>query len=173
MRTASAFSLPPIVFAPVQNRTLLRLPGVQPNELVLPVLVGAGGAPDLAARRGGNRPGTHQNEVPDIQAVRIGYRGGDIALDLTEPARCLSLRRGISPLLDLDDRHQLLRAVHRNRNRRDPTAGDLLDRRLDVLGKMIATTNDEHVLDAADDEQPTIGREAQISGSKPGSVSCA
>src|SRR3954462_13681089 len=150
------------------NRTLLRLPGVQPNELVLPILLGAGAPPDLAARRDGNRPWRHQNEVPDVQAVRIGYRGGDIALDLMQPA-C----RRISPLLDLDDGHQLLGTVHRNRNRRDTTAGDFLDRCLDVLGKMIAATNDEHVLDTADDEQPAIGREAQITGSEPGSVSGA
>src|SRR5690348_8877250 len=38
-------------------QTLLRLPGIQPEELVLPVLLGAGGAPNLAARRGGDRPG--------------------------------------------------------------------------------------------------------------------
>src|SRR5689334_17932794 len=130
--------------------------GVQPNELVLPVLLGAGGAPDLAARRGGDRAGRHQDEITDIQAVRVGYRGGDIAFDLTEPARRLCLCRGISTLLDFHDGHQLLRAVHRNRNRRDPAAGDLLDRRLDVLGEMIAAANDQHVLDAADDEQPAI-----------------
>ena len=31
-------------------------------------------------------PGRYQNEIPDVQAVRLGYRGGDIALDLGEPA---------------------------------------------------------------------------------------
>ena len=59
--------------------------GVQPGELVLAVLLDAGGAPDLAARRGGNRPWRDQHEIPDIQAVRIGYRGGDVALDPAEP----------------------------------------------------------------------------------------
>ena len=38
---------------------------------------------------------------------------------------------------------------------------------------MITTTNDEQVLDAADNEQLTIGDEAQIAGSQPGSVSRA
>src|ERR1700758_3336103 len=73
----------------VQRGSLTRQPtglGVQPGELVLPVLLNAGGAPDLAARRGGDRSGRHQDEVSDIQPVLIGYRGGDIAFDVAEPA---------------------------------------------------------------------------------------
>jgi hypothetical protein len=118
--------------------------------LVPPVLLGARGAPDLAARRCGNRPRRYQNEITDIQAVRIGYRGGDVALDVTEPA--CGVLVAVLALLELDDGDQLLGTVYRNRYRRDPAACDLLDRRLDVLGIVIATTNDKHVLDAADNE---------------------
>src|SRR6201988_3184510 len=138
MRTVSAFPLPPARLRAVLNRTLLRLPadacdrtrrlglGVQPNELVPLVLLGAGGAPDLAARRCGNRPRRYQNEITDIQTVRIGYRGGDIAFDFTEPARRVLV--SVLALLELDDGDQLLGTVHRNRNRRDPAACDLLVR---------------------------------------------
>src|ERR1700712_4402898 len=74
-----------------------RSSGVQPGELVLAVQLDAGRAPDLAAGRGGKRPGWDHNEVCDIQAVRVGYRGGDLALDSAEPARLHLVR--ISPLL--------------------------------------------------------------------------
>src|SRR4029450_2943733 len=77
---------------------------VHPNESILPVLLGAGGAPDLAARRCGNRPGRYQNEIPDIQAVRIGYRGRDIALDLSEPAHRVLVE--VAALLEFDDGDQ-------------------------------------------------------------------
>ena len=30
-------------------------------------------------------PGEHQDELSDMQAVRIGYRGGHVALDPAEP----------------------------------------------------------------------------------------
>src|ERR1700733_5701315 len=85
--------------------------GVQPGELVLAVLPDAGGAPDLAARRGGNRPGRYQHEVPYIHAVCIGYRGGDVAFDPAEQVH--RLLGGIPPLLELDDRDQLLGAIQR------------------------------------------------------------
>lgn len=137
--------------------------GVQPGESVFAVLLDTGGAPDLAARGRGNRPGRHQDEVPDIQAVRVGDRGGDIALDLAEPAHRVLV--GVAPLLELDDRDQLLGAVHRDRYRGDPAAGDLLDRRLDVLGIVIAPADDQQVLDAPDNEQLTLGEETQVAGS--------
>ncbi len=41
-----------------RDRIQARL-GVQPGELVLAVLLDTGGAPDLAARRTGNRPGRY------------------------------------------------------------------------------------------------------------------
>src|ERR1700744_3656219 len=74
----------------LSGRSAARAPvgsGVQPGELVLPVLLDTGGAPDFAARRGGNRSGRHQNDVPDIQAVRIGDRRGDVAFDPVEPVQ--------------------------------------------------------------------------------------
>src|SRR6478672_2918482 len=54
------------VTSAVTDANSFRISGVQPKELVLPVLLGAGGAPDLAARRGGNRPGRYQDEISDI-----------------------------------------------------------------------------------------------------------
>src|SRR5271157_1063716 len=137
--------------------------GVQPGELLLSVLLDTGGAPDLAARCGGNRPGRYQNEVPDIQAVRIGYRGGDVAFDAGEPVHRLLV--GIASLLELDDGDQFLGTVQRDRYRRDPTTCDLLDRRLNVLGIVVTPMDDQQILDAADNEQLTLEDETQVTGS--------
>ncbi len=67
-------------------------------------------------------------------------------------------------LLHLDDGDQLLGAVHRHRYRRDPSLGDLLDRRLDVLGVMVAPADDQQILDAADDEKLTLIDETEVAG---------
>ena len=55
-----------------------------------------------------------------------------------------------------------------NRYRHAAASGDLLDRRLDVVGRVVAPVHDQQILDAADDEQLALGKEAQISCSQPG-----
>ena len=54
-----------------------------------------------------------------------------------------------------------------NRYRHAPTLGDLLDRRLDVVGRVVAPANDQQVFDAADDEQFAVGNEARVSRLQP------
>src|SRR4051812_5169659 len=44
--------------------------GIQAGELLAPVQLDACGPFDLAACRGGNRPGPYQNEVRDVEAMR-------------------------------------------------------------------------------------------------------
>ena len=73
-------------------------------------------------------------------------------------------------LLHLDDGDELLRAVHLHRDRRDPAVGDLLDRCLDVLGVMVAATDDQQILDPADDEYLALVDEAQVAGAQPGAI---
>src|SRR6476469_1005888 len=53
----------PTVTSAVTDANSLRISGVQPDELVLPILLGASGAPDLATRGGGNRPGRYQHKI--------------------------------------------------------------------------------------------------------------
>jgi hypothetical protein len=91
--------------------------GVQPGELVVTVLLDTGGASDLAARRGRNRPGWYQYEVRDVQTVRLGYRRGDVVLDDAELVH--RVVAGIAAALKLDDGDQLLGVIQRNRYRRD------------------------------------------------------
>lgn len=100
--------------------------------------------------------------------MRIRYRGGDVTFHPAEPVH--RLHGGIASRLELDDGDQILGALQRDRYCRYPTACDLLDRRLDVLGIVIAPTDDQQVLDATDDEQLALGDETQIAGSQPGSV---
>ena len=60
-----------------------------------------------------------------------------------------------------------------NRYRHAAASGDLLDRRLDVVGRVVAPVDDQEILDTADDEQLAVGEEAQISGSQPWPFGCA
>ncbi len=60
-----------------------------------------------------------------------------------------------------------------NRYRHAAVSGDLLDRRLDVVGRVVAPVHDQQILDTADDEQLAVGEEAQISGSQPRPFGCA
>src|SRR2546422_5721575 len=71
-------------------------------------------------------------------------------------------------VLELDDGDQLFGAVAGNRNRRAPTPGDLVDRRLDVVGRVVTPVDDQQILDSSDDEQLVARDEAEISGSEPG-----
>ena len=70
-------------------------------------------------------------------------------------------------LLELDDRDQLLAPIVQDGDRGDAAAGDLLDRRLDVVGIVVAPIDDQQILDPADDEEFTVGDDAQVSGPKP------
>ena len=69
---------------------------------------------------------------------------------------------GVAPLLEFDDGDKLLAcrssgtAIAATRPR-----GYLLDRRLDVVGRVVAPVDDQEILDAADDEQLAVGDEAQ------------
>src|ERR1700761_8746698 len=74
----------------------------------------------------------------------------------------------VAALLQLDNRDQLLDALVRNRYRRAAARGDLLDRRLDVVGRVVAPVDNQEVLDAADDEQLSVGEKARVAGSQPG-----
>jgi hypothetical protein len=88
--------------------------------------------------------------------MRVGDRRSKFTLDDGELVRCLLV--GLAPLLDLDDDDKLLRALIRNRYRRAPTPSDLLDGRLDVVGRVVTPIHDQKVLDSADDEQPNVQR---------------
>jgi hypothetical protein len=72
---------------------------------------------------------------------------------------------GIASLLELNDGDQLLGTVQRDRYRRDPTSCDLLDRRLNVLGMVVTSLDDQEILDAANNEQLTLGDETLVAGS--------
>ena len=93
----------------------------------------------------------------------------DVTSLLITLSRCnVSSAESLALLLELDHGHEVLRAVHGDRYRRDPTAGDLLHRRLDVLGIVVTPADDQQVLDAPDDEQLTFGDESQVAGPQPG-----
>src|ERR1700722_19074965 len=72
-----------------------------------------------------------------------------------------------APLLELDDCHQLLTLILRDGDRRDAAPGDLLDRRLDVVGIVVTPIHDQQILDAANDEQLALGYDGQITSPKP------
>ena len=98
--------------------------------------------------------------------MRIGDRRRNVASDPAEPVP--QILAGFTALfLHLDDGDQLLGAVHRDRYRRDPPIGNLLDRRLDVFGVVVASTDDQQIFDAADDEQLALVDEAQVAGPQP------
>jgi len=59
---------------------------------------------------------------------------------------------GVTPLLEFADGDKLFGANIPNRYCRDPATGYLLDRRLDVIGIVVASIHDQEALDAADDE---------------------
>jgi len=52
-------------------------------------------------------------------------------------------------------------------------AGDFLDRRLDVVGIVIAPIYDQEVLDAAHDEQFALGNDTEVSGPQPRTFWCS
>jgi len=74
---------------------------------------------------------------------------------------------GVATLLEFDDGHQFLGLIDGHRDRRDPTAGDFLNRRLDVLGVVVAPVDDQQVLHAAHDEDLVVADEPEVSGSQP------
>src|ERR1700757_3352562 len=80
---------------------------------------------------------------------------------------------GVAPFLDFDDDDKLLLALIRNRYRGAPTPCDLLDRRLDVVGRVVTPIHDQQILDAADDKQFVIKQESRVPGAQPRPVGCA
>src|SRR5208283_2283114 len=68
----------------------------------------------------------------------------------------------VAALLEFDDGDQLLRALIRTRYRPAPSPRDLLDDRLDVVGKVVTPIHDREIRDAADDEQLAVGEEAGL-----------
>lgn len=50
---------------------------------------------------------------------------------------------------------------------------DRLNRRLDIVGRVVAPVHDQEVLDAPHDEQLTLGEETRISRPQPWSCGCA
>ena len=58
----------------------------------------------------------------------------------------------------------------RDGDRRGATSGDLLDRRLDVIGVVVTPIHDQQIFDSADEEQLAVGDDAQIAGPKPGAL---
>src|SRR6185312_15186461 len=109
---------------------------VQAGELILPILLDAGGSPDLPAGRDGNRTRRYHNEIRHTHAMRIRYRRGDFAFDGYELVR--RNFSGVAILPEFDDGNQLFGLPVGNRNRRAAAARDLLDRGLYVVGRMVA-----------------------------------
>src|SRR6202011_4116913 len=72
-----------------------------------------------------------------------------------------------APALHLCDHDQPLGALTFDGDRGDTAAADLLRRRLDVVGIMVAAVDDQQIFDAADDEQLAVVNDAQISCPKP------
>jgi len=72
---------------------------------------------------------------------------------------------GTAWLLELDDHDQLLSTFQRDRYRRDPATCDLVDRRLNILRIVVTPTDDQQILDAADNEQAIGDNESQVAGS--------
>src|SRR5450631_2368234 len=105
---------------------------------------------DLAACGDGNRARGYQNEIRHAEAVRGRYRRGDFTFDDPQPVGRIPV--GVAALLEFDDGDQLLRVIVRDRYCRDSASCDLLDCRLDVVGRVVAPIHDQEVLDAADDE---------------------
>src|SRR6478672_7051852 len=145
-----------------QPRIRLR---VHAGELTAPVLLDTHRSPDLAACGDRDRTGRHQNQIRDAQTVQVVDRRGNFTLNGGELVRYLL--GGLAPLLDFDDDDKLLRALIRNRYRRAPTRCDLLDGRLDVVGRVVAPIHDQEILDAADDEQLVVKEESRVPGAQP------
>src|ERR1700739_4567970 len=123
---------------------------VQAGELTVPVMLDTRRSLDLAACGDRYRTKRHQNQIGDAKTMRVGDRRGDFTLDDGELVRCLLV--GLTPFLDFDDHNKLLGVTIRNRYRRAPAPRDLLDRRLDVVGRVVTPIHDQKVLDAADDK---------------------
>ena len=74
----------------------------------------------LATCRDRNRTRCFHNEIRDAEAVRVGYRRGDVTLGDAELLHHLLI--GVAPLLDFDDHNKLLGVSIRDRYRRAPSA---------------------------------------------------
>ena len=90
--------------------------------------------------------------------MRVRYRRGRFTLDDGELLHRVLV--GVAPLLEFDNDNQLLGVMVRNRDRRTAASGDLLDRCLDVVGRVVAAVHDQQIFDAPDNEQLAAEEEA-------------
>ena len=148
-------SRPKVIRPPEPNSSYYL--SVQAGELILPVLLDTGRSPHLAAGGGGNRTRRYQNEIRDAQTMRVGHRRGHFTLDGDQLLR--RILRGVAAVLEFDDGDQLLGPLIRNRYRRAPGPRDVLDRRLDVVGRVVTPIHDQEIFDAADNEQFAVGEQ--------------
>jgi hypothetical protein len=87
---------------------------VQALKFSILIKIDAGWSPDFTACCGWDRAGRNQNEILNTQAVRIGYCRGDLSLEVAEPLSHLLV--GPAPLLEFDDRDELLRVTIHDRD---------------------------------------------------------
>jgi hypothetical protein len=83
--------------------------------------------------------------------VRGRDRGSYIVLDAGQFSDQVLARR--FPVLEFGYGDQLLGAVIRNRERNAASARDLVDRRFDVVRRVVTPLHDQEILDTAHDEQ--------------------
>ena len=72
--------------------------GVQASELVVAVLLDARRAAYLATRRDGDGARRDHDDVADVQSMRVGDRGRNVASDAAEPVQ--EILAGLAALLD-------------------------------------------------------------------------
>ena len=107
----------------------LRLCSTRAERLILPLVVV------------GIEPGWTSTRSATLSPCEL-----DIALVtsfLTAPSPSSASLLCIAPFLEFDDGDQLFGLLNRNRYRRYPAIGDLLGRRLDVLGIVVAPVDDQ------------------------------
>ena len=139
--------------------------GVQAGELILPVTFCARSATNLAARGDRNRAGRHQHEIGHPHAVRLRNRRRHFLFHSVKPVLRPPHRMPRFLISTIATSCSLL--IVRDRDRRDAASGDLLDRRLDVVGIVVTPVHDQQILDAADDEQLAVGDDTQVAGAQP------
>ncbi|CAM3290567.1 hypothetical protein COSO111634_10390 [Corallococcus soli] len=122
---------------------------------------------DLAAGRLGQAAGGDEGERVQPQLMRRGHLLADGARDLLH-------RHGLLARVRLVHQHQPLFSLHlHGEGRATPRphrGAGMLRRQLDVLGVVVATADDDEVLDAAGDEELRALEEALVAGAQEGPV---
>ena len=95
--------------------------------------------------------------------MRSRNRRNDFTLYRTEFLRALLV--GSTHLVEFYDGDKLFRVTIGDRYCRGPSFGDLLDRCFYVLWIVITPMDNQQILDAADNEQLTLGDETLVAGS--------